>query len=380
MAKRDYYEVLGVARGASESDIKKAYRKLAMKHHPDRNPDDKSAEEKFKEISEAYEVLTDSEKKAAYDQFGHAGVEGMAGGGAGGFSGGSFSDIFGDVFGDIFGAAAGGRAGGGRAQQQRGADLRYTLELDLEEVVRGTEVKIRVPTMHACDECEGSGSRKGTSPSTCSTCNGAGQVRMQQGFFSIQQTCPRCRGQGTIITSPCDRCHGAGRVEKEKTLSVKVPAGVDSGDRIRLAGEGEAGPRGGPPGDLYVQVMVRDHKIFQRDGRNLYCEVPINFADACLGAEVEVPTLDGRVKLKIPAETQTGKLFRLRGKGVTPVRGGAPGDLMCRVVVETPVNLSKDQKDLLKKFRDSLHEDRKHSPQSNSWLDSVKNFFDEMKF
>ncbi len=384
MAKRDYYEVLGVARGASEAEIKKAYRKLAMKHHPDRNPDDAQSEDKFKEISEAYEVLTDQEKKAAYDQFGHAGVEGMAGGGGQGFGGsGSFSDIFGDVFGDIFGAAgaAGGAGGGrGRAQQQRGSDLRYTLELDLEEVVKGTEVKIRVPTMQSCEECDGSGSRKGTSPSNCTTCNGIGQVRMQQGFFSIQQTCPRCRGQGKIITSPCDKCHGAGRTEKEKTLSVKVPAGVDSGDRIRLSGEGEAGPRGGPPGDLYVQVMVREHRIFQRDGRNLFCEVPINFADACLGGELEVPTLDGRVKLKIPPETQTGKLFRLRGKGVAPVRGGAAGDLMCRVIVETPVKLSKDQKELLKKFRESLHQNEGNSPQSNSWFESVKSFFDEMKF
>ncbi len=385
MAKRDYYEILGISRDASEADIKKAYRRLAMKLHPDRNPDDKEAEEKFKEVSEAYEVLTDSQKRAAYDQFGHAGVDGMAGGGgpggAGGFGGGSFSDIFGDVFGDIFGGAAGGGGGGrGRSQAQRGADLRYTLELDLEEAVRGTTVKIRVPTLEGCDECDGSGARKGTSPSTCQTCGGVGQVRMQQGFFSIQQTCPRCRGKGTIISDPCGKCHGHGRVEVHKNLSVKVPPGVDSGDRIRLAGEGEAGPANGPAGDLYVQVVVREHRIFERDGKNLYCEVPISFTDACLGGELEVPTLEGRVKLKIPPETQTGKLFRLRGKGVTPVRGGAPGDLMCRVVIETPVNLNKEQKELLRKFRDALEGNDKHSPKSTSWFEGVKNFFEDMKF
>ncbi|MDX9874323.1 MAG: molecular chaperone DnaJ [Spongiibacteraceae bacterium] len=374
MAKRDYYEILGVARDASDADIKKAYRRVAMKHHPDRNPDDKAAEEKFKEANEAYEVLSDPQKRAAYDQFGHAGVDGAAGGG-GGFGGGaSFSDIFGDVFGDIFGAA-GGRRGG----PQRGADLRYTLEIDLEEAVRGTEAKIRVPTQVKCEECLGSGARKGTSPVTCATCGGIGQVRMQQGFFAVQQTCPNCRGKGKTIPDPCGRCYGRGTVEETRTLSVKIPPGVDTGDRIRLAGEGEAAP-GGVSGDLYVQISVRDHPIFERDGKHLYCEVPISFADAALGGELEVPTLDGRVKLKIPAETQTGKLFRLRGKGVTPVRGGGPGDLLCRVVVETPVNLTKHQKELLRELQESLEGGGgQQSPRRRSWFEGVKSFFDDTK-
>ncbi|MCW8194703.1 molecular chaperone DnaJ [Proteobacteria bacterium 005FR1] len=374
MSKRDYYEVLGVSKGASEQELKKAYRRIAMKCHPDRNPDDKTAEDKFKEASEAYEVLSDADKRAAYDQFGHAGVSGAGGmgGGAGGF--GNFSDIFGDVFGDIFGAA-GGR---GRGGPSRGADLRYTLELSLEDAVRGTTVQIKVPTLVACEPCDGTGSREGSRPSTCTTCGGIGQVRMQQGFFSVQQTCPNCRGRGSIITDPCRTCHGQGRVEETKTLSVKVPPGVDSGDRIRLAGEGEAGMEGGPPGDLYVQVAVKPHEFFERDGKNLYCEVPISFVDAALGGELEVPTLDGRVKLKVPAETQTGKLFRLRGKGVTPVRGGAPGDLMCRVVVETPVNLNSKQKELLREFQDSMS-DNKNSPRQSSWFEGMKNFFGDMK-
>lgn len=372
MAKRDYYEVLGVSKGASEQELKKAYRRIAMKYHPDRNPDDADAEDKFKEASEAYEVLTDPQKRAAYDQFGHAGVEGAGGmgGGAGGF--GNFSDIFGDVFGDIFGG--GGRRGG----PSRGADLRYTLELSLEDAVKGTTVQIRVPTLVSCEVCEGSGAKSGSKPSPCSTCGGIGQVRMQQGFFSVQQTCPTCRGRGSVITDPCTRCHGQGRVEETKTLSVKVPPGVDTGDRIRLGGEGEAGTEGGPPGDLYVQVAVKPHEIFEREGKNLYCEVPIGFVDAALGGELEVPTLDGRVKLKVPPETQTGKLFRLRGKGVTPVRGGAPGDLMCRVVVETPVNLNSRQKELLRELQDSLS-GGKHSPRQSSWFEGVKNFFGDMK-
>ncbi|MDY6828589.1 MAG: molecular chaperone DnaJ [Pseudomonadota bacterium] len=376
MAKRDYYEVLGVARDASDQEIKKAYRRLAMKHHPDRNPDDAGAEQKFKEASRAFEVLSDAEKRSAYDQFGHAGVEGNAGFGGGGFDGGaSFSDIFGDVFGDIFGGAASGR----RSRGQRGADLKYMLELDLEEAVRGTTVRIQVPTLVECDECGGGGARKGSSPVTCTTCAGSGQVRMQQGIFSVQQTCPRCRGAGQMISDPCPRCQGAGRREETKTLSVKVPPGVDVGDRIRLAGEGEAGTKGAPAGDLYVQVSVREHSIFTREGRNLYCEVPICFVDAALGGELEVPTLDGRVSLKIPPETQSGRLFRLRGKGVTPVRGGPAGDLMCRVVVETPVNLTKTQKELLRQFQDSLGEaGHSHSPKKHSWFDGVKKFFDEM--
>ncbi|SEJ03525.1 molecular chaperone DnaJ [Pseudomonas linyingensis] len=376
MAKRDYYEVLGVERGASEAELKKAYRRLAMKYHPDRNPDDKAAEEKFKEANEAYEVLSDASKRSAYDQYGHAGVDPSMGGG-GGFGAGNanFSDIFGDVFSDFFG---GGGRGGQRGGPQRGSDLRYTLELDLEEAVRGTTVTIRVPTLVACKPCEGSGAKKGSAPVACTTCGGIGQVRMQQGFFSVQQTCPRCHGSGKMISDPCGSCHGQGRVEEHKTLSVKVPAGVDTGDRIRLTGEGEAGTQGGPAGDLYVVVNVREHAIFQRDGKHLYCEVPISFADAALGGELEVPTLDGRVKLKIPEATQTGKLFRLRGKGVAPVRGGGAGDLMCRVVVETPVNLDKRQRELLEEFRSSLQGDSSHSPKASGWFEGVKRFFDDL--
>jgi molecular chaperone DnaJ len=377
MAKRDYYEVLGVARDVSAADLKKAYRRVAMKHHPDRNPDDKSSEEKFKEASQAYEVLSDPQKRAAYDQYGHAGVDQSAGtGGAGGF--GNFSDIFGDVFGDIFGSAGGAGRGRGRSGPSRGSDLRYTLDLSLEEAVKGTTIQIKVPTLVSCKVCAGSGAKKGSKPSTCSTCGGMGQVRMQQGFFSVQQTCPTCRGRGTIITDPCGSCHGQGRVEETKTLSVKVPAGVDTGDRIRLSGEGEAGMEGGPPGDLYVQVSVRQHDIFQREGNDLYCEVPIDFVDAALGGELEVPTLDGRVKLKVPPETQTGKLFKLRGKGVTPVRGGATGDLLCRVVVETPVELTSKQKELLREFQATTH-GGKNSPRQSSWFDGMKNFFGDMK-
>lgn len=373
MSKRDYYEVLGVNESTDEKEIKKAYRRVAMKFHPDRNPDDPDADEKFKEATEAYEVLTNPEKKAAYDQYGHAGVDpSMGGSGFGG--GGNFSDIFGDVFGDIFGG--GGRRGG----PQRGSDLRYTLDITLENAVRGTTVEIRVPSLSACDTCDGSGAKEGSSPSTCSTCGGAGQVRMQQGFFQVQQTCPSCRGRGKTITDPCEDCHGQGRTEKVKTLSVKVPPGVDTGDRIRLSGEGEAGPEGGPPGDLFVQMSVKQHSIFERDGKNLYCEVPITFVDAALGGELEVPTLDGRVKLKIPAETQTGKLFRLRGKGVKPVRGGNVGDLLCRAVVETPVKLGKEQKELLEQLRASLGEGgTSQSPRQTSWFEGVKNFFDDMK-
>ena len=377
MAKRDYYEVLGVERGASDKEIKKAYRRMAMKYHPDRNPDDKDSEEHFKEVNEAFEVLSDDQKKAAYDQYGHAGVD-QTMGGAGGFGHGSgnFSDIFGDVFGDIFGA--GGH--GGQSSVQRGADLRYQLELSLEEAVKGTSKKIRIPTMVSCNTCSGSGAKKGTRPTGCTTCGGVGQVRMQQGFFSVQQTCPDCRGTGKMIKDPCRDCHGEGRVQEYKTLSVKIPSGVDTGDRIRLGGEGEAGVNGGPAGDLYVQVSVADHAIFQRDGKHLYCEVPITFVDAALGGELEVPTLEGRVKLKIPAETQTGKLFRLRSKGVTPVRGGSAGDLMCRVVVETPVKLTERQKELLRELNDTFSKDGtgNQSPKKDSFFEGVKKFFDDM--
>ena len=376
MSKRDYYEVLGVNRDASEDDLKKAYRRLAMKYHPDRNPDDADAEEKFKEASEAYEILQDAEKRQAYDQFGHAGVDPSQGGmGGGGFNfEGNFGDIFGDVFGDIFGQGR-GRSNG----VSRGADLRYNLSLDLEQAVAGDEVEIRIPVLAACEDCDGSGAAPGTSPQTCPDCQGAGQIRVSQGFFSLQQTCPRCRGQGRVITDPCRRCSGQGRTEKRKTLSVKIPGGVDAGDRIRLTGEGEAGFNGGPPGDLYVQVEVRDHPIFVREGRHLYCEVPISFADAALGGELEVPTLDGRVKLKIPAETQTGKVFRLRGKGVTQVRGTGVGDLLCKVVVETPVSLTEQQKGLLRDFKASLGDSDRHSPKEKSWFDGVKDFFDGLK-
>jgi molecular chaperone DnaJ len=374
MSKRDYYEVLGVSRDVDAKELKKAYRKLAMKYHPDRNPDDKDADAKFKEATEAYEILGDQQKRAAYDQYGHAGVDPNAGGGGFGGGGANFSDIFGDVFGDIFG---GGGSRGGRGGPQRGSDLRYTMELSLEEAVRGIEKKIRVPTLTSCETCDGSGAKPGTSPKTCGTCGGAGQVRMQQGFFSVQQTCPTCRGQGTMIEDPCNSCHGRGVKEETKTLSVKIPPGVDTGDRIRLSGEGEAGAMGGPAGDLYVQVSVKEHELFHRDGRNLYCDVPISIVDAALGGELEVPTLDGRVKLKIPAETQSGKLFRLRGKGVTPVRGGTAGDLLCRVQVETPVNLTSDQKDLLMKFQESLTGE-KHSPQKKSWFEGVKRFFEDI--
>ncbi|MBL4585078.1 MAG: molecular chaperone DnaJ [Pseudomonadales bacterium] len=372
MSKKDYYEVLGVPRDADGKAIKKAYRKLAMKYHPDRNSDDPNAENLFKEANEANEVLSDSEKRANYDQFGHAAFEN---GGAGGGGGGGFGDVFGDVFGDIFGGGGGGR-GRGRSRAQQGADLRYNLDLSLEDAVRGTTVKIKIPTMNHCDPCNGSGAKKGTSPTTCTTCNGMGQVRMQQGPFSVQQTCPRCRGTGKMIKDPCRTCSGEGLVQDSKTLSVKVPAGVDNGDRIRLAGEGEAGTLGGPSGDLYVQISVKEHAIFERDGRNLYCDVPISFVDAALGGALEVPTLEGRVNLKIPGETQTGKMFRVRGKGVVSVRGGGPGDLLCRVSVETPIKLSKKQKELLKKFQDSL-KSGDHTPQKSTWFDGVKNFFEE---
>ena len=374
MAKRDYYEVLGVEREASPDEVKKAYRRLAMKFHPDRNPDDADADAKFKEATEAYEILSDAEKKEAYDRFGHAGVDPNAAGGMGGagFEG-TFGDIFGDVFGDIFGGGRGGRRGG----PARGSDLRYALDLDLEQAVRGDQVEVRIPVLVGCEDCDGSGARAGTSPTTCPDCGGAGQVRVSQGFFSLQQTCPRCRGMGQVITDPCGNCGGGGRIEKQKTLSVRIPAGVDTGDRIRLSGEGEAGMAGGPPGDLYVQVEVRPHPIFRRDGKNLHCDAPLSFPDAALGGELEVPTLDGRVKLKIPAGTQTGKMFRLRGKGVKPVRGGAVGDLLCRVVVETPVNLSGDQKALLEQLRETIREGgERNSPKETSWFQGVKDFFD----
>lgn len=379
MAKEDFYKILGVTKNASDAELKKSYKRLAMKFHPDRNTGDSGpAEQKFKEAKQAYEILSDPKKRAAYDQFGHAGVEQGMGGGPGGFGGGAdFGDIFGDVFGDIFGGAAGG--GRKRSNVQAGADLRYNIELTLEEAVAGTEASVRVPLKVVCGECKGSGAKKGSSPVTCSTCQGHGQVRMQQGFFSVQQACPTCRGTGSQIKDPCRPCRGQGRVQDNKTLSVKVPRGVDNGDRIRLAGEGEAGVNGGPAGDLYVQIQVKEHNIFTRDGANLFCDVPINFPTACLGGVIEVPTLNGRVKLKIPAESQTGKLFRLRGKGVKPVRGGAVGDLLCKVQIETPVRLTKEQKVLLEKLKDSLlGGGKQHSPQEHGWTDGVKSFFDKL--
>ena len=378
MAKNDYYQVLGVAKTATEADLKKAYRRLAMKFHPDRNPDDKEAEEKFKEAKEAYEVLTDPQKRAIYDQHGHAGIDAAkqgGGGGQGGFGGADFGDIFGEVFGDIFGGGRRG-GGGGRSQVFRGADLRYGLELDLHQAVFGHAVEIEIARLMECETCHGSGAAKGHTPVTCDTCNGSGAVRMSQGFFQLQQACPRCRGTGKIVKNPCDKCLGQGRVRKNKKLSVKIPAGVDNGDRIRLGGEGEAGRNGGPPGDLHVEISVREHPIFERDGEHLSCEVPVSYATAVLGGSVDVPTLDGEVSLKIPAETQSGRVFRLRDKGVKPVRGGPRGDLFCRVVVETPVKLTAEQRDLLRKFDDSLKGDGgKHTPRAEGFLDGVRRFF-----
>lgn len=379
MSERDYYEILGVSRSANEAELKKAYRRLAMKYHPDKNQGDKDAEHKFKEAKEAYEILSDSNKRAAYDQYGHAGVNNSAGGG--GFHGGGagFSDVFEDIFGDIFGGGA-GRASN-RSRAQRGADLRYDLELTLEEAVHGKSIDITVPTFVVCDGCSGSGAKKGTSKKSCTTCGGQGQIRMQQGFFAVQQTCPNCHGAGSVIAEPCVSCHGAGRKQGSRKLAVKIPAGVDNGDRIRLSGEGEAGMHGGGSGDLYVQVRVKPHGIFKRDGLDLHCDVPVSFVSAALGGELDVPTLDGRVKLKIPAESQSGKQFRLRGKGVKAIRGSQQGDLMCRIVVETPINLTREQKELLQDFDKSLAKDQsRYSPKTSSWFDGVKAFFDDMKF
>lgn len=374
MEQRDYYELLEVSRSATDAEIKKAYRKLAMKYHPDRNPNDSSAEEKFKEIQKAYGVLSDQKKRAAYDQFGHAGVDGP--GGQGGFGG--FGDIFEDIFENIF---SGGRGSGRQSRGQRGSDLQFNIQLTLEETAQGKEVEITVPRLGPCEGCNGSGAKQGTQPKTCETCQGMGQVRIQQGFFSIQQTCPGCQGEGTVISSPCPTCHGNKRVRESKKLTVKIPAGVDNGDRVRLSGEGEAGLHGGGSGDLYVQIHVKEHAIFERQGNDLHCEVPISFVTAALGGSIEVPTLEGRVTLKIPGETQSDKVFRLRGKGLKSVRGYAQGDLLCKVSVETPVNLSREQKELLAQFQKTL-EDAKtnHSPKSSSWFDGVKKFFEDMKF
>jgi molecular chaperone DnaJ len=375
MAKRDYYEILGVAKDVNDEDLKKAYRRLAMKFHPDRNPDNKEAEEKFKEGNEAYEILSNPDKRAAYDRHGHAGVDpsmGAGGFGGGQRGGGNYSDIF-EAFGDIFGG--GQRGGGGASRQRGGADLQYTLELTLEEAVKGVKKQVRFTTAAACEVCDGSGSKKGSSMTTCRTCGGAGQVRMQQGFFTVQQTCPTCRGRGQMIKDPCSSCNGEGRTNKQKTLEVTIPAGVDTGDKVRLAGEGEAGANGAPAGNLFVQVVVKDHAIFKRDGGDLYCEVPISFPDAALGCELEVPTLEGKVKLKVPEGTQTGKVFRLRGKGVKPVRAYDVGDMLCRVVVETPVHLNSKQKELLRDFQASLDGNDKQSPNKKTFFDGLKDLF-----
>ena len=374
MSKRDYYEVLGVNRDAGDDEIKKAYRKLAMKFHPDRNPDNKDAEEKFKEAKEAYEMLSDPQKKAAYDRYGHAGVDPSMGAGPGaqGFEGG-FADAFGDIFGDLFG---GGGGRGGRSNVYRGADLRYNLEITLEEAARGAEKTIRIPTVEECGTCHGSGAKPGTQPKPCPTCNGHGQVRVQQGFFSIQQTCPKCHGSGKIIPDPCRDCSGAGRVKKQKTLEVKIPAGIDEGMRLRHAGHGEPGVNGGPSGDLYVEIHIRKHAVFERDHDDLHCEMPISITTAALGGEIEIPTLEGMARLKIPAETQSGKVFRLRGKGIKNVRSHVHGDLMCHVVVETPVSLTERQKELLREFEESAsgNADR-HNPKAKGWMDKVRDFF-----
>ncbi|QAU33607.1 molecular chaperone DnaJ [Janthinobacterium sp. 17J80-10] len=379
MAKRDFYEVLGVGKNASDDDIKKAYRKLAMKYHPDRNPDSKGAEEKFKEAKEAYEMLSDPQKKEAYDRYGHAGVDpNMGAGGFGGGAGaGGFADAFGDIFGDIFGNARGGRGGAGGPQVYRGADLRYNLDITLEQAAHGFDTTIRVPSWDGCDVCHGSGAKPGTQPTTCPTCGGHGQVRMQQGFFSIQQTCPKCHGTGKIIPEPCTSCGGAGRIKRNKTLEVKIPAGIDDGMRIRSSGNGEPGMNGGPPGDLYVEIHIKQHTVFQRDGDDLHCEIPISFAKAAIGGEVEVPTLSGKASFSLPEGTQTGKTFRLRGKGIKGVRSGYPGDLFCHVVVETPVKLTEKQKELLRELDRLTNEGgSKHNPQSKSWMDKVKGFFE----
>ena len=369
MAKRDFYDILGVNRDASEEDIKKAYRKLAMKHHPDRNPDNPKAEDQFKEAKEAYEILSDAQQRAAYDQYGHAGVDPQSGMGGGP---GGFSDAFGGIFDEIFGGAR----GGGRSNIYRGADLRYNLEITLEQAAFGTETKIRIPTMEVCAACHGSGAKSGTQPKTCPTCQGSGQVRLQQGFFSIQQTCPKCHGTGRFIADPCAPCQGAGRVKQHKTLAVKIPAGVDEGDRIRLSGEGEHGVNGGPSGDLYVQIHLKAHPVFQREQSDLHCEMPISFTTAALGGEIDIPTLDGAAKVRIPAETQSGKVFRLRGKGIKSVRSQAHGDLLCHVVVETPVHLTESQKELLRELETSSQENSaRHNPRAKSWMDRARDFF-----
>jgi molecular chaperone DnaJ len=371
MAKRDYYEILGVAKNADEDELKKAYRKLAMKYHPDRNPGDKGAEEKFKEAKEAYEMLSDNDKRGAYDRFGHAGVDPNVGAGAGGQGFGGFSDVFGDIFGDIFG---GQRGGGGRSNVYRGSDLKYAMELTLEQAAAGYTTSIGVPSWSTCNSCTGSGAKPGTSAQTCKTCNGQGNVRVQQGIFAVQQTCPRCRGSGRFIPDPCKTCDGVGRTKANKTLEIKIPAGIDEGMRVRCAGDGEPGINGGPSGDLYVEIHIKEHSVFKRDGDDLHCEVPIMMTTAALGGKLDVPTLNGKVEMEVPEGTQSGKVFRLRGKGIKGIRSSYPGDLYCHLAVETPVRLSEKQKELLRDLEGSLREG-KNSPQSKSFVDKLKDFF-----
>jgi len=382
MPKRDYYDILGVAKNASDEDIKKAYRKLAMKHHPDRNQGDetKKSEEKFKEAKEAYEMLSDPQKRAAYDQYGHAGVDpSMAGagfrGGPGAEGFGGFAEAFGDIFGDIFGAA-GGRRGAGGQQVYRGADLSYAMEVTLEEAAHGKETQIRIPSWETCDTCHGSGAKAGTSAKTCSTCNGTGTVHLRQGFFSIQQTCPHCHGSGRVIPDPCLTCNGAGKVKKQRTLEVKIPAGINEGMRIRSVGNGEPGTNGGPPGDLYIEIRIKQHEIFERDGDDLHCTVPVPLTLAALGGSITVPTLAGKAEIELPDGTQHGKTFRLRGKGIKGVRSSYPGDLYCHITVETPVRLTEHQRKMMKELDESLKKGgERHSPNAKSWTDRVKDLF-----
>ena len=377
MSKRDYYEVLGVAKNASEEEIKKAYRKLAMKYHPDRNQNDtsKDAEDKFKECKEAYEMLSDAPKRAAYDQHGHAGVDPNMRGGPGTEGFGGFAEAFGDIFGDMFNQGGRGRAQGGR-QAYRGSDLSYAMEVTLEEAARGKDAQIRIPSWEACDTCHGSVAKVGTSAKTCTTCQGSGAVQMRQGFFSVQQTCPHCRGTGKVIPEPCTSCSGQGKVKKQKTLEVKIPAGIDDGMRIRSTGNGEPGTNGGPPGDLYIEIRLKKHDIFERDGDDLHCQVPVSFITAALGGEIEVPTLAGKAAIDIPEGTQAGKQFRLRGKGIKGVRASYPGDLYCHIAVETPVKLTEHQRKLLRELDESLKKGGgRHSPSGESWTDRLKRFF-----
>ena len=376
MSKQDYYKTLGVQKNSSDAEIKKAYRKLAMKYHPDRNPGDKTSEDNFKEAKEAYEVLSNGQKRTAYDQFGHEGLNTQSGMGGGFKTGDGFNDIFGDMFGDIFGNSRGQRR---QNSSQRGSDLRYELDLDLEQAVFGETIKINIPSLTTCSNCNGSGAKKGTTATSCQRCKGRGSVRVQQGFFTLQQSCPDCRGTGEIIKDPCLDCSGSGRVQKERTISIKIPPGVDHDDRIRLSNEGEAGIKGGPSGDLYVDIKLRKHPIFKREGSHLMCEVPLSFSKAALGGTIEVPTIDGAVNLSIPTETQSGKVFRLRGKGVKSYRDRTSGDLFCSIQIETPINLNNEQKNILKSFEESINSSKKeHRPNKNKWSESVKNFFNRL--